>query len=199
MVAHTRQPCDEMYEVIIKELESMCPKTSFTDLSHTRVTRELFTLFAILLITVVACVGFNVTFVQTSTLNTELTTVKNQLRETELFVEQKAPQLNQAKVAINLLNSNFQNLTTVVVKIDEDHIELKRTLISSSFAIFYITARLLLGQNILRRTVCDWKNRKLHEPFFDYLNFTLFAKMHVLCSTGHNLRFHFQLTNKNCT
>ena len=51
--------------------------------------------------------------------------------------------------------------------------ELKAKSITTSFAISYVTSRLLIGRAIIKETHRNWKYAKVTGAFLDYLNFTL--------------------------
>jgi len=83
-----------------------------------------------------------------------------------------------------------------------DH-EFKANFLGSSYAISYLTSRLLVGMDIVKEAMRKWKEGKVYAPFLDFLNFTMdcgdgcpiaFARAQECYMNDERTRLYFDFT-----
>jgi type II secretory pathway pseudopilin PulG len=194
MLEITVLKCKDLYETLfLKELEIMCPSQQYQPFNiktHDQVNfgvlqrekRELFTLIVCLVIVVTVALAAAGTVTGSIALqNTHQ--LQSAFEEQEQQLQEVAKQLDLANKAIEVLQHNVKILRNATQTIEDDLTNVKKFQPSTTWAISYLTSRLMDGNFILKETTRKWLEHKLHAPFFDYLNFTL------PCGTSCPLQF----------
>jgi len=183
-VDFARKHCNDLYRTLfLGELAKMCPsdderQSLFKD--HTelmRMKRELLSLsilLAVLIVSVILPIGLGVAGTAMASVNSGKiadiqSAMSRQDRQIELFEER----LQKAEKAVFGLETNFNSLLERLQVLQTDYEELKGKQTSSSFAISYVTTRLLTGKAILQEATRKYREGKLTQSFFDYINVTL--------------------------
>jgi hypothetical protein len=166
----------KMYdEYFIQELQQMCPTGHFT-LVERRKKRFVITgtVLAVLSVAIVAAVGLGVAATAVATTNALQTRdLSTQLRDDERKAEEMAKELDLSNKATAILQQRMGTVEKGFRTHIDDYNEFKFKGPASSYAISFITTRLLMVNLVTKETTRQWKEKKLHHPFFDLLNFTL--------------------------
>jgi hypothetical protein len=175
IASNARERCKKMYkEYFLNEIEKMCPTGSH---DHTLIKQKRFVislLIGILVVSVTASVGLGVAGVTMASVNSgkidDLQTALKKQEEETIKLDQKIELLENA---VRLIENNVDKLAEKMDTHEEDHSELKWKQVGSTYAISYVTARLIIVQHIIREATRKWKERKVHASLLDFFNVTL--------------------------
>ena len=155
-----RDHCDQMYdEYFLQEIKKMCPKKSFTEVQTKLPNQVLYrskrliisATIAILVVGILVPIGLGIAAQTTaSSAHHRLDDVERRIHEQEMELKRKAKEIDLLKQAIEIIQKNVKTLDTRMGTHLKDYNEFKSKLSFTTFATSYITARLLMGQQIIR-------------------------------------------------
>ncbi|CAL8095938.1 unnamed protein product [Orchesella dallaii] len=169
------EKCNEMYEdCFVTEIGEICPKKQWTEVLLHRKKRflPLVILGGIILYHAVVA-GLAITATVMSS--------QNAVSIAEMKANHKIEKLNREKLEdqvkiqgemIKDIQLRFNQTISRLMVHQKDYNELKDKSISTSFAISYITSRLLNGKSIIKEAARAWQDKKVYGPFLDHLNIT---------------------------
>jgi len=174
LLKEAKSKCEELYEeYFLRNVEEMCPRGTFTEV-EVRKKRELFTLLTVFIISIAASAAFGIAGTTVASINAgRITNIQTKFDEQEKKLEQDAERLNLAEKAIQILQENYKTLHGRFGELEQDYLKIKYSQVGTTYAVSYITTRLLNAQQTLKETSRQWKENKVNPAFFDYLNFTL--------------------------
>lgn len=177
--------CDDMYEqLFLNELEKMCPVKKQQDITlrpfgqvKHRGKRFISLLVGILIISIVTVTSIAIAGVTTATINSgKISDLQEQLEKQEFNAKTLERNTDTVALAVSNFQSDFNRLLAKLENVTTDYVELKRKQIGTSYAISYITNRLLTGKLQIQEAARLWKDGKMSDGFLDYLNITLPCK-----------------------
>ncbi|CAG7731317.1 unnamed protein product, partial [Allacma fusca] len=172
LVTPVREKCSRLYkEMFLDELEVMCPPRKFTDLA-VRPKREI--LIALAVMAIVAALGLGIAAVAQSNANAAaIEEMEQQLLVHGRILEQLEDAVKNNSKRIREMEEKFNTAIKDLGDLQADHDEMKGKYMDTSYAISYITTKMMMGRNTLRETRRQWKLGKVNEEFLDYFNITL--------------------------
>jgi len=169
LLPEMKKKCEEIYgKYFLSEVEKMCPRGSFIEVDA-RQKRFVFSsvLFAVFTLVGVIAVGLGVTAQTTANIAlSHVSAVEDRSTLSETKLEELTHRVNLAEVAIKNLNLRMDRQ-------EQDFQLLKYKQTGTTYAVSYITTRMLMGHQILQEAQRAWKSHNLHAPFFDFINFSL--------------------------
>jgi len=175
IAAAARAHCNEMYtKYFLHEMEKMCPREHRTNVLVRSRRFVISTLIRIIICTLAVSFGVGSAGLIISAVNTgSISQIQNQASIHDAKVKELQEKVNLNQKAIIELQNDFNSLLLRFEAHDKDYRELKAKQTGTSFAISYVTTRLLNGKAIIQETFRKWNKNEMHPPFFDYINFTL--------------------------
>jgi len=164
--------CISMYEsYFINELKKFCPQKGFQDHS---VSKRFAITFGILIASVIATVGAGAVSVGISYhAASEVESLETELEDQISGLASAAKDIELRNERYNELKESVRTITKRLKTFEHDHYLLKNTQLEMIFGASFITSRFTTAQQIMIETERSWKSGKLHQPFLDYLNFSL--------------------------
>jgi len=183
-----KKKCEEIYQdLFLSEIQTMCGRRDVIELNHNlrrrkresaiRRRRRRFIVMAFIGIMVVT------TLVTAGIASSALgVAVHNSGKIGRLSDRLDAAEKNFGKIdeRIRHLNRTIQVVRNGVIRMAEDYIEHKEDYTEfklksadTTFAISYITGRLLIGNQLIKEGRRQWVNHRVYAPLLDYFNFTL--------------------------
>jgi hypothetical protein len=174
LAANAREKCNKIYtEMFVNEVENLCPKKTFTGNIY-RIERAIPLLIGAVWGVITLSAGLGVAGTVISALNmASIGRIQTKLDLEKEQLEMLSSSLEWSQKQMDELRSNFNDAMGQMQVQQADQDELKNKFISTNFAISYLTTRLMMGQEILRESVRQWKQGKVYAPLMDYFNFTM--------------------------
>lgn len=173
----TKIRCDELFDqYIMRNLETLCPKSTFTHLvgREKRFAPFVYIIGAIAVVVVVVVGELSiVSLVKSSQNSNRMDTIEAAQEELQQQLKKLQDQVNLNRDQIQKLTENFNNAIRNLEILQDDHDQVVGKLPGFSFAISYITTRLQMGEDIIKQSLRMWKRGKLNPRLLDFLGVAL--------------------------